>query len=267
MVARKTANGRNGNGKARRSRANTELDLTTFNNRRRMKIAIEKTLTIPGSAGPTIDIYQVGINSVGLTQNRLAQRLFTTDGLGGSWHIEHVRIRAIDVVFDARGIGASVVFNQRARVGAWVTPDAAAAIDGTELVKEIGMYTPHAVNPNLTRIVRLRMGPEFTLGRFGGARTAMSLIIAGDGFQGSIRIFYHLETTGFPGARLTLANDIMVEESQPKEVHFSSDGKGNIIRSVECNNSSTVECKHEICQKLRSGSTALTGAWSETGDE
>jgi hypothetical protein len=262
MVARKTNNGRNGNGKGRRFRPNAELDLTRFNNRRRMKIAIEKTLAIPGSAGPTIDIYQVGINSVGLTQNRLAQRLFTTDGLGGSWHIEHVRIRAIDVVFDARGTGASVVFNQRARVGAWVTPDAAAAIDGTELIKEIGMYTPHAVNPNLTRIVRLNMGPEFTLGRFGGSRTAMSLIIAGDGFQGSVRIFYHLETTGFPGARLTIAKeeDIVVEDTQPKEIHFSSDGKGKVIRLVDT-------CSHEICQKLRLETTAHNGTWTETGGE
>jgi hypothetical protein len=218
MAPRRSPNNRrNGNGNKRRSRPNGEIDLTQFNQRRRFRHAIAKDLEITGTSGPTVDIYQVGISTVGATPNKLARKLFNSDGLDGSWQIEQVRVRAIDVVFDARGINPATVFNQRARVGCFLSPDPAANFDVTKMSAEIGNYTPHAMNPNATKTVRLRLGPEFSLGRFGGDRPNMSLVIVGNGFQGSVRVITHLETTGFPGTRLDVID--RTAES-PLEVHF-----------------------------------------------
>jgi hypothetical protein len=187
----------------RRKNGAGTLDLTNFSGRKTWRIVNEKILEISG--GPDVSLFQVGINGMGLEPNRLAQSLFSTEGTAGGWSIEQVRIKSITVNFDARGVTPnSTAFNTRPRLGAFLTPDGLAEIDPDRLKLQIGDFTPHTITPNGSKSIRLPMGPEFSLGRFGGGRTAMTLVILTNGFQGSYRIITELESTGFPGARVIL---------------------------------------------------------------
>lgn len=193
MTKRKSAKGKRPNG----GRRNNTLDLTNFgqSNRRRIVASFQRDLSTTSTISLTI-----GRKATGTQDNPLIESWFGND-LNG-WPLESIRVVSLKVVFDCRGVGADS-FNARPRVGAFMSGDILSAIDEAKVESNIECFGGHSVSPNGQKTVNVRIGPEFSLGRF-GETGANSLVIYSRGFRGVARVIVTYEVTGFPATRVII---------------------------------------------------------------
>jgi hypothetical protein len=210
-------------GNKRRGNGAAPIDLTNFgqSNRRTIRATFTRSLV-----ANQVEAVTIGRKVTGSVGNSLIESWFGNDQAG--WPLENVRVKSIAVHFDCRGLGA-VAFNARPRVGAFMSGDDLAAIDPVRIQDNIEQFGGVAVSPNQGKIIHVKVGPEFTLGRFGetGANT---LVVYSRGFEGIARVQVNYEVLGFPATRVILpvAEDVEKQEAMCRPTEKGTKGTGDV---------------------------------------
>jgi hypothetical protein len=210
--SRNRQRGRRGGRNNRTNNDRAPLNLTNFNNRRKFGIAIGLTLATNQSATN----WQINKRTLGSATNPLWSVLTSTTAGYPGFAVEQIRVLAIHVQFDNRGLpsGAtgSTAFAANPRVAAMIVPFTEAEIDLKP--DDIQDFGGMAVPQGAMKTIRLPVGPEFDIGRFGiNTTNDTRLLIFQQGFCGVVRAVIWYEVCGFPNITLSLLRDEAVLEA------------------------------------------------------
>jgi hypothetical protein len=154
-----------------------------------------------------VDVFQVTKIKVGLEDNPMADAIF---GTTKAFTPAEVRLLSICVHFEQRGtnVAGTGIYSNFSRVAAWLSPLQFAEIDTTNVAKNFASFSPYTLKIGAKKTYNLRIGTEFDAGRFGTGNTApLSLVIATEGYLGTVRITHRVRSMGHPYSQIQLVGE------------------------------------------------------------
>jgi hypothetical protein len=168
----------------------TAINLNNFNNRR----TIVATYNIEQQNYVTN--WQINKRTLGSEINPLFGAMVNPSSLETGFSNDQVRVKSISLTFDNRGNGTVPAANYR--VAAMILPFTEAEINPSLSSNLLGQYGNNGVNLQRVRKIRLKVGPEFPIGRFGVNPGDTRLAIFAEGYTGNVRATVVYEVCGFP---------------------------------------------------------------------
>jgi hypothetical protein len=168
----------------------TAINLTNFNNRR----TIIATYNIEQQNFVTN--WQINKRTLGSEVNPLFGSMVDPSSPETGFNVAQVRVKSITLTFDNRGNGAVPAANYR--VAAMILPFTEAEINPTLSGNLLGQFGNNGVNLQRVKKIRLRVGQEFDIGRFGTGTNDTRLVIFAEGYTGNVRATLVYEVCGFP---------------------------------------------------------------------